>query len=202
MNALGNSYLFGHNDIKVVLGLVDVSAHRDDAAHTGRVGLAGASAGSVHDRVLGRTEEVGRTTQTVQHTASHDAGRVGVSVNVNLNGRVHADDTQTADDLGRVGNLLGAKQELGCVLLPVVVEALEAVRREANRSGRGKVQVAAVEKVKEGILKNLGPDLQVLEVCTAGLYTFVSISDASKILGFQYTAGELANLQRDHQRLR
>jgi hypothetical protein len=39
-----------------------------------------------------------------------------------------------------------------------VIEALEALRREANR-GRGcEVKVVAVEEVEEGVLQHFGPD--------------------------------------------
>lgn len=41
---------------------------------------------------------------------------------------VHADDTEAADDLGIVGDLLGAQEQLVVVLLPAIVEALEAFR--------------------------------------------------------------------------
>lgn len=163
------SYLLSNNDIQVVLGLVNVRAHGDDAADTSGVGLAGASARSVHDRVLGAAQEVGRAAEAIQHAAAHDARRVGVRVDVDFDRRVHANDAQATDDLGRVGHLLRAQQQLRRVTLPVIVEALEAIGREADRSGRREVQVAAVEEIEERVLKHLGPDLQVLEVCTTRL---------------------------------
>jgi hypothetical protein len=54
----------------------------------------------VHDAVLGAAEKVGRTTQPVQHAAAHDAGTVCVRVYVHFHGRVHPNDTQSADNLG------------------------------------------------------------------------------------------------------
>lgn len=42
-----------------------------------------------------------------------------MGVDVNFDGRVHADDAKAADDLGRVGDLLGAEEELGMVVLPL-----------------------------------------------------------------------------------
>lgn len=87
-----------------------------------------------------------------------------MGVDVNLDGGVHADDSQTANDLGRVGHLLAAQQQLVVVSFPVVVEALEAVGREADRCGRGEVETARVEEIQESILNNLGPDLEVLKV--------------------------------------
>lgn len=87
-----------------------------------------------------------------------------MGVNVNLDGGVHANDAQAADDLGRVADLLRAEQELVVVRLPVVVEALEALGREADRRGRGELEAARVKEVQEGVLDDLGPDLEVPKV--------------------------------------
>lgn len=154
-----------------MLSLVNVRTHGDNAANTSRVGLARTSTGSVHDTVLGVTQEVGRATETVQHAGAHDAGAVRVGVHVNLNGGVHANAAETADDLGRVGDLLRAQEESGGIALVVLEEALEAFRRETDGGGGGEVKVAAVEQVQEGVLQNLGPDLEVAEVGTAAAQT-------------------------------
>ena len=156
--------LLGNNDIQVVLGLVDVCAHGDDAADSVGVGLAGSGRRGVHDAVLGVAEEIGRTAETVEHAAAHHAGRVGVGVDIDLDGRVHANDTETTDDLGRVADLLGAEEKLVIVVLPVVVEALEPSRREADRCRRGEIKTARVEQVEEGVLDDFSPDLEVAEV--------------------------------------
>lgn len=160
-------YLLSDDNIEVVLSLVNVGSHGDDAGDTSGVGLAGSHGGSVHDTVLGVTEEVGGTTETVQHTRTHDTGAVGVGIDVDLDGSVHTDDTQTTDDLRRVGDLLGSEEQLAGVALPVVVETLESVGGETDGGGRGEVQVAAVEEVQERVLEHLSPDLQVAEVGTA-----------------------------------
>ena len=152
-----------------MLGLVDVGAHGDNAGDTSRVGLRRASRRGVHDGVLGVTQEIGRATETVEHTATHHASAVGMCVNVNLDRSVHADDTKSLDNLRRVGNGLWAEKELRCVAVVVVVEALEAFGAEANGCSSGEIEVAAVEKVEEAVLEHLGPDLKVLEVGTAGL---------------------------------
>lgn len=162
--------LLRDDDVEVVLRLVDVRAHGDDAGDTRGVGLRGTSRGSVHDGVLCGAQEVGGAAETVQHAAAHDAGGVCVGVDVNLDGGVHADDAQAADDLGGVGDLLGAEQQLGGVLVPVLVEAVEAVGGEADRGGGSEVKVAGVEEVQEGILEDLSPHPQVLEVGVAALF--------------------------------
>lgn len=156
--------VLGDDDVEIVLGLVDVGAHGDDARNTVGVGLGGTGGGGVHDGVLGVAEEISGTTETVEHAGAHDVGGVGVGVDVDLDGGVHADNTETADDLGSVGDGLRAEEELVIVVVPVLVEALEAGGREADRGGGSEVKLAGVEEVEEGILDNLSPDVEVLEV--------------------------------------
>ena len=86
----------------------------------------------MHNRVLGRTQEICRASETVEHAAAHDAGRVGVCVNIHLYRRVHANDTKTSDNLRAVGYLLGAQQKLGCILLPALVETIKTIGRETD----------------------------------------------------------------------
>ena len=90
-----------------------------------------------------------------------------MGVDVDFDGGVHADAAEATDDLGGVGDLLGAEEELAGVLLPVVVEALEAVWGEADGGCGCEVEVAAVEEVEEGVLEDFGPDFEVLEVRAA-----------------------------------
>lgn len=135
-----------------MLSLVNVRCERHNARDTSGVRLGGTHTRRVHDTVLGATEEVGGTTKTVEHPRSHHTGTVGVGVDVNFNGGVHADTAKSADDLRRVGNLLGAQEKLSSVVLPVVVEALEAVWGETDGGGRGEVEVSTVEEVEERIL--------------------------------------------------
>lgn len=125
----------------------------------------------MHDGVLRAAQEVGGTTETVEHTAAHDASAVGMGVDIDLDGGVHADHTQTLDDLGRVGDSLGAEEQLRRVALVVLVEALEAIGAEADGRRGCEVEVAAVEEVEEAVLEHLGPDLEVLEVGATGSET-------------------------------
>jgi len=80
----------------------------------------------MHDAVFCTSEEVSRPAKAVQHTRAHYAGTVCVGVDVNFDGGVHADHSQSPDDLGAVGDLLGAKEKFRCVFVPPVVKALEA----------------------------------------------------------------------------
>ena len=158
--------LLRHNNIQIMLRLVDVGAHGHDTAHARGIParLARPRAGRVHDAVLAAPQEIRGPAEPVQHARAHDTGAVGVRVDVDFHGRVHPDDAQPADDLGRVGDGLRAQQQLGVVRVPVVVEAAEPVRREADAGRRGEVEVAAVEEVEEGVLQHLGPDFEVFEV--------------------------------------
>ena len=121
----------------------------------------------MHDGVLGVAEEVGGSTETVEHAAAHHASAVGVSVDVDLNRGVHADDAQSLDNLGGVGDGLGTEEKLRCVTLVVVVEALESIGAESDGSCGCEVEVTAVKEVEEAVLQHLGPDLEVLEVGAA-----------------------------------
>ena len=92
-------------------------------------------------------------------------------VNIHFDGSVHANNTKSPDDLGRVGDLLGAQKKLGSIVVPVLVEAVETVGGEADRCGCGEIEVTTVEEVEERILEHFGPDLEVLEVGASGLET-------------------------------
>ena len=153
-----------HDNVEVVLGLVDMGAHGDDAADAVRVCLAGACRRRVHDAVLGTAEEVGGATQAVQHTAAHDAGAVCVGVNVHLHRRVHPNHAKSADDLGGVGHLLASEQKPIVVRFPVVIKSLESLGRESYACGRREVEMSRVEEVEEGVLDHLGPDLEVPKI--------------------------------------
>jgi hypothetical protein len=167
--------LLGHDNVEIVLRLVNVCAHGHDARHTSGIGLAGACRGRVHNGVLCGAQEVGGSAEAVQHAASHDAGRVCVSVDVDFDGRVHANDAEATNDLGAVADLLGAEEELGRVLVPVFVETLETIGREADGCRGCEIEVSRVEKVQERVLEDFSPDFEVLEVCTTRLSMLAAI---------------------------
>jgi hypothetical protein len=102
-----------------MLRLIDMRAHGHNAAHTMRIRLARPCARCMHDAVFGTAQEIRAAAEAVQHATAHDASAVGVGIDVHFHGRVHADDAEAADDLGRVRNLLRAENELGVVVLPL-----------------------------------------------------------------------------------
>ena len=91
--------LFGDDHIEIVLGVIDVGAHGHDTGHTGGVGLGRTSGRSMHDGEVGVTEEITRAAETVDDLGAANEGGVGVAVHIDLNGGVHGDDTETADEL-------------------------------------------------------------------------------------------------------
>jgi hypothetical protein len=48
------------------------------------------------------------------------------------------------------------------VVLPAVVEALEAARAETNARRGGEIQIAGVKEVEEAVLQDFGPYFEVL----------------------------------------
>jgi hypothetical protein len=96
----------------------------------------------VHNAVLGRSKEISRATKTVQHAGSHYASAIRVGVNINLYGSVHPDNAKSSDDFWGVGNLLGSEKKLVVVLLPSIVESLEAIWGKADRSCSCEVEAA------------------------------------------------------------
>lgn len=102
--------LLGDHDVEVVLRLVDVTREGYDAADARGVGFGGARRWRVHDAELRVAQEVGGATESVEHSRPEGVCAVRVGVDVNLEWRVHRDDPEAADDLGRVGDLLRAQQ--------------------------------------------------------------------------------------------
>jgi hypothetical protein len=155
---------FCYDNVEIVFRLVDVRRHRNDARYAVGIVLGWAGGGRVHNTVLRGSQKIGAAAETVEHSGAHDAGRVCMGVDVDFDRGVHSNDTETSDDLGAVGDLLGAQEELVVVLLPVVVEALESVRGEADGGGGGELQLAGVEEVQEGVLEDFSPHTKVLEL--------------------------------------
>jgi len=91
-------------------------------------------------------------------------GRVGVAVDVHLEGGVHGDIADPAGDLGVVADLLGPQDDLFAVGHDVSVEPLEPFRRGGQRRAGDGVELAGVDEIEHGVLDDLRPDPQVLVV--------------------------------------
>lgn len=68
---------------------------------------------------------------------------------------------------------MASQEQFRSVLVPVFVEAVEAVWGEADGCCGCEVEVSGVEEVEEGVLKDFGPDFEIFEVCAAGLALLV-----------------------------
>lgn len=121
----------------------------------------------MHDAVLAAPQEVGRASETVEHTTAHDVRAVGVGVEVHFDGSVHAYTPQPPNNLRRIRDLLRAQEEFGCVAVPVLIEAVKAIGGKADGSCGCEVEVPRVEEVEETVLQHFGPDFEVFEVCAA-----------------------------------
>lgn len=153
-----------YENIQVVLSVVNVGDERNDTGDTSWVGLGWTCRRGVHDGHLCVTQEITGTTQSMQHLRALDVGGVGMGVDVNLHWSVHSNDTQSSNDLWRVGDDLGTKTQLLGEFVPVVEESFETSFGQSDRRRGGIVQGTVLEQVQEGILQNLSPHVQVLEV--------------------------------------
>ncbi|KAH3668618.1 hypothetical protein OGAPHI_002372 [Ogataea philodendri] len=156
--------VIGHNDVQIVLGVVNVRSKWNHTRNTSRIGLAWSGCRSVHDGQLGISQEISRSSQSVQHSRSVNVGGVGVRIDVNLNRSVHGNDTESSDDLWRVRHNLRSQTQLLGEQVPVVKELLESVVRQSDGGGSSIVHGTVLEEWQERVLQNLGPDGQVLEL--------------------------------------
>ncbi len=106
---------FGHKDVDVMLGVVDVADHRH---HAGNRPALGDRLGHKHREVC-VTREVSGTTDAVHHPCAADVGGVDVAVDVELQRSVDADDAQTTHHFRMVGDLLRAQHQFVLVLLKI-----------------------------------------------------------------------------------
>lgn len=89
-----------------MLSVINVGTEGHNTADACGISLARASRGCVHDTIFSVAQEIGRTAESIQHARAHDTGAIGVGIDIHLDGCVHANDSETADDFRRVGNLL------------------------------------------------------------------------------------------------
>ena len=140
--------------------VVDVRAERDD-----RGDLAPLCLGlRVEDREIGVACEIAAAADAVHHLRARDVRGVDISVDIDLDRRVHRNDTQTAHNLGVVRDLLRTKHHDLLVLVNVLVKALESFGGGRECRARCKLQLPRICKVEHTVLDDLGIDLKVGEV--------------------------------------
>ena len=133
----------GHQDLGVMLGVVDVADHGNDGGD-GTV-LAG-ERGSHEEGQVGVAGEVAGAADAVLDLGAHDVSGVDVAVDVAFDHGVHGNDAETADDAGVVGDLLGAEDDAVAIVAQVGVDFLNHVRAEGERGARGDSHLAGLEE--------------------------------------------------------
>ena len=81
-----------------MLGTVHVTAHRNNGRNA--TVLGGTLRGEDRDETI--TLVIAGTADTIHQLAAADMAGVLIAVDIALNGGIHGDDTQSADDLWRV----------------------------------------------------------------------------------------------------
>ena len=94
---IGNA-LLGNDDIHIVLGTVHVTAHRNNGRDA--TVLGGTLRGEDRDETIALV--IAGAADTIHQLAAANVAGVLIAVDIALDGGIHGDDTQTADDLRRV----------------------------------------------------------------------------------------------------
>ncbi len=85
--------LFGHDDVDVVFGVVDVADERDDPRYLAIVRRRRKR----NDREVGRPQEIATPTDPADDPGPADVGGVGVAVDVDRERAVDRDDAEPVD---------------------------------------------------------------------------------------------------------
>ncbi|MNC19276.1 hypothetical protein D3C75_672050 [compost metagenome] len=150
---------FGHEDVDVMFGVVNMADHRH---HAGDRTALGDRLGHEHGQVR-VAREVARATDAVHHPGAADVSGVDVAVDVELQRRVDADDAEAAHDFRVVGDFLRAQDQLVLVTLQVAEHIGVAPARQGDRAARSKAQLTGVDQVESRVLQHLGIHRQVFE---------------------------------------
>ena len=152
--------LFGDDHVHVVLAVIDVGDHRDDAGDVSP-GRHGGRGKDRDERVSG---EVAGTPDAVDDPRAVDVGRVDVAVQVELHAPVHRQDAQPLDDPDVIADRLGAQEDLVLVRVDVLPEFFDHGRRYGKRRRRRKGDLPGVDEREHPVLDHLGVHGQVLEI--------------------------------------
>ncbi|MCY1419594.1 hypothetical protein D9M71_351840 [compost metagenome] len=150
---------FGHEDVDVMFGVVNMADHRH---HAGDRTALGDRLGHEHGQVC-VAREVARAADAVHHPRAADVSGVDVAIDVELQCRVDADDAKAAHDFRVVGDLLRTQNQFVLVALQIAEHVGIAPARQGDRTARGKTQLARVDQVEGRVLQHLGIHCQVFE---------------------------------------
>ena len=140
--------------------VINVRAERNDRRDLAALCLGGRE----ENGDVGVACKVAAAADAVHHLRSHDMGGVDISVDIDLDCRVHRDDAETADNLRIIRDLLRTEHHDLLVLLDVLVEALEALRRRRERRAGCRFQLACIRQIEHAVLDNLGVDFEIREI--------------------------------------
>ena len=124
---VGNT-LFCHDDIHVVLGGVLVGDERNDAGDAAALCHRRTS----EDTQIGVADEVTRTADTVHHLCTTDMGRVGITIDIHLDGGIDGDDTQTTDNGRVVGYLTLTQRQVVLEIVHIVIDLHQTLVRDSQ----------------------------------------------------------------------
>ena len=189
--------LFGDDDLRVVLGVIDVRAHGHDAADLAALGHRRRD----EERQIAVARKVAAAADAVHHAAAHQVGGVDVAVDVGLDHRVHGDHAQAAHQLGVVRYFLRAQDDAAAVEVQILFKILKRLGGERNRRGRGAAHLAGAQQIEHAVLQHLGKAQQLLEraVQQPGQHGIGDIAHAG--LDGQHLLGQAAGLHLVRQKV-
>ena len=152
--------LLGHDHVHVVLAVVDVGHHRDNAGDVS----PGRHRGGGEDRDERVPGKIAGAADPVDDPRAVDVGRVDVAVEVELHAPVHREDAEPLDDPDVVADRLRPQEDLVLVRVDVRLEFLDHGRRHGERRRRSERDLPRVDQGQHPVLDDLGVDGQVLEL--------------------------------------
>jgi hypothetical protein len=117
--------VFSDNHARVVLGVIDVWGQRNDARNV----TADRGRRKRDNAKPAVPREVAATADSADDAAPPDVSRVDVAVEVDFDGAVHPDNTESVDQLGRVRDICRSQHHVLGVVLDIVKKALLSLGR-------------------------------------------------------------------------
>src|SRR5690606_2078886 len=104
-----------------------------------------------------------RAADAVHHAGTADVGGVDVTVDVELQRGIDADDAQPAHQLRMVGHFLRAQHQLVPVPVQIAEHPLVAAAGQGDGAARGELHLAGIDEFEGAVLQHLRVHHQILE---------------------------------------
>ena len=140
--------LFRDDDVHVVFRVVGVRAHRNNGGN--RAAFGDGRAGE--NRQIRVAREIAGAADAVHHLPPVEVRGIDVPEQIDLNRRVHADETEPAHDSRIVGDFLRAKNDFVLVEIEVLVNVLQAIVGDGERAAAHEQAAPRVHQLDDGIL--------------------------------------------------